>query len=363
MSKRPLISRMGDFFTIVLKDTVRKSIPLIIREYSGYLLNNPSVAEQYFPKFLYRKGVNNCNDYLMTHAIQQKCWALNDRNYYSLLDNKYLFERFFDQHHINVPASVAHSFNSLVFTDNMVLQFKTAGDLLGIIEMLTGKLLESEYIFIKKMHGSGGGRNIFKVSYSSLKGDKPALQKLFNALIRSDFIFQEQLVQHEALNRLNPYCVNTLRIETFTNRQGISRVIAGNMRIGLNKAHVDNVSSGGAFIGIDMDRGVLREEAFSDFTHGRGKTHRLHPETGLLFRDYPLPYFREIIDLVESAARLVPMLRIIGWDVAITAKGPVLIEANEQPSLMFAEIGQKGMTNNPVFMEMYNEVAGKQIRF
>jgi hypothetical protein len=359
MSKRPLILKMGDFFTIILKDPDRKSIPLIIREYAGFLLNNPSVAEQYFPKFLYRKGVNNCNDYLMTHAIQQKCWALNDRNYYSLLDNKYLFERFFDQHHINVPVSIAQSYNSLIIADARVLQFNSPKDLLGIIEMLTGKLSGTEYIFIKKMHGSGGGRNIFKVSYSSLKEDKPALEKLFNALIRSDFIFQEQLVQHEAINRLNPYCVNTLRIETFNNRQGMSRIIAGNMRIGLNRAHVDNVSSGGAFIGIDMDRGVLKEEAFSDFTHGRGKTHRLHPETGLLFRDYPIPDFREIVDLVESAARLVPMLRIIGWDVAVTDKGPVLIEANEQPSLMFAEIGQKGMVKNPVFMEMYNEVTGR----
>ena len=359
MSKRTLVSKMEDFFSIVLKDPDRKSMPLIIREYAGFLVSKPSVAEQYFPKFLYRKGVDNCKDYLMTPAIQQKCWALNDPNYYSLLDNKYLFERFCNQHQISIHPSIAQSYNSLVLIDNRVLQINSPEEFLGVIELLTAKLVASEFIFIKKMHGSGGGSNIFKVSFSSLKRDKVELEKVYNAVIRSDFIFQEQLQQHEAINRLNPYCVNTLRIETFTNRHKVSRIMSGNIWIGLNKAHVDNVSKGGAFVGIDMEKGVLREEAFSDFTHGRGKTHRVHPETGLLFRDYPLPYFKEIVSLVESAASITPGLRIIGWDVAITDKGPVLIEANEQPSLMFAEIGQKGMIKNPVFMEMYNEVTGK----
>jgi len=359
MGKRSLVSRMGDFFSIILKDPARKSIPSIIREYAGFLLSNPSLAEQYFPKFLYRKGVDNCEDYLMTREIQRKCWELNDINYYSLLDNKFLFERFFSQNQFNVPLSIAQSYNSLVFTDNKILQFNSPGDFVDIIELLSAKLKRSENIFIKKMQGSGGGRDIFKVSYSSLKKDTSALKNVYDALIRSDYIFQEQLVQHEIMNRLNPYCINTLRIETFTNKQKVSRIITGMLRIGLNKAHIDNVSSGGAYIGIDMESGVLNEEAFSDFTHGRGKTYRKHPETGLIFKDFKIPFIPEIIDMVESAACIVPKLRIIGWDVAITDNGPVLIEANEQTGLMFIEIGHKGLTNNPVFMEMYNEVTGK----
>ena len=37
-------------------------------------------------------------------------------------------------------------------------------------------------------------------------------------------------------------------------------------------------------------------------------------------------------EMVKEAAKRVPELRYIGWDVAITEKGPAIIEGNECPS-------------------------------
>jgi len=59
---------------------------------------------------------------------------------------------------------------------------------------------------------------------------------------------------------------------------------------------------------------------------------------------------------VLKAAGLVPQLKIIGWDVAIDPEGPVLIEGNTTPGMTISEIAQKGFYNNPVFLEILNEI-------
>ena len=49
--------------------------------------------------------------------------------------------------------------------------------------------------------------------------------------------------------------------------------------------------------------------------------------------------------MVEAAARKVPTLRLVGWDVAILEDGPELIEGNTKPgeNLLEAQGGEKGL--------------------
>ena len=42
-------------------------------------------------------------------------------------------------------------------------------------------------------------------------------------------------------------------------------------------------------------------------------------------------FMQEIIDMCLEAAREVPQVRYVGWDVAITENGPTFIEANQHP--------------------------------
>ena len=41
--------------------------------------------------------------------------------------------------------------------------------------------------------------------------------------------------------------------------------------------------------------------------------------------------WREILDLLQEAARVVPSVRYVGWDVAVTPDGPLLVEGNQYP--------------------------------
>ena len=356
MGKRKLPEKVKDFFNIVLQDPYRKSITRIICEYGRFLFTSRSITEQYFSKFLYRKGVSNFEDYVMTHKLRDKCWTLNHPDYNSIMDNKYLFEVFFKKHNIRVTTSFAYNINSLFFIDNDFEQINTKEEFLEFIRTIAKKSLQSENIFIKKNTGSGGGKQIFRVSYKSLKDNEQELERIFSIVRGADFVFQEEVIQHEEISRLNSYCVNTLRIETFTNSDNVSRIMSGILRIGFNKSFIDNVSKGGAYVGIDFRAGKLRAEAVSDFTNGRARTYLEHPETKLRFEGYNLPFFEEIVALVISASQCIPQVKVIGWDVAITPDGPLLIEGNELPGLMSSDIGQKGLGNNPVFLDLQKEV-------
>ena len=360
MAKRSLPIKIKDFFTIILADPYRKSISLILWEYGRFIFTKPDVAEQYFSKFMYRKGVTNFDDYAMTHKLRDKCWTLNDPDYHSIVDNRYLFELFCKKHNIPVTTTFARNENSLFFIDNDFIQINTPGHFLEFIKDVCSRSTKSESIFIKKEAGTGGGKFIYKVSYDQLKEDPDQLNEIFKDVRASSFVFQEEVKQHEAINRINPFCVNTMRIESFTNKDNVSRIMSGILRLGFNESYLDNVSKGGAYVGIDFEKGVLRREAVSDFTNGRARTYLEHPYSKIVFEGYPIPYFDEITALVIKASQLIPQLKVIGWDVAITPEGPLFIEANELPGMMSPDIGQKGIGKSPVFQEMKKEALANE---
>jgi hypothetical protein len=343
MSKRNLPAKVMDFFTIILHDPYRKSIPRIISEYGTFILTRPDIAEQYFSKFLYRKGVSNFNDYVMTHKLRDKCWTLNDPRYNSILDDKYLFELFFGKHGLPVTNTYAHNVNSLFFVGGDFVQINTPKEFLKFLKEISSNSKHTDNIFIKKEAGTGGGKHIYRVNGSSIQRNYEELSRIFEIVLSSSFIFQEEVIQHEALSRINPHCVNTMRIETFTNKENVSRIMSGMLRLGFSDAYLDNVSKGGAYVGID-------------FTNGRARTYLEHPGSKIKFEGYELPYFKETKELVIAASQLIPQVKVIGWDVAITPQGPLLLEGNEFPGMMSPDIGQKGIGKSPVFQEMKKEV-------
>ena len=56
-----------------------------------------------------------------------------------------------------------------------------------------------------------------------------------------------------------------------------------------------------------------------------------HPTTNIELLGFQIPLWKEVKELVTNAAKEIPQLKLIGWDVAIAKDGPCLIEANQFP--------------------------------
>lgn len=134
------------------------------------------------------------------------------------------------------------------------------------------------------------------------------------------------MVQHEALSALCPTSVNTLRIATLLGdkQEGI---VYAYIRIG-NGNVVDNVDQGGMAAPIDLESGRISAVGADK----KGNRFETHPMTGLTIPGTEIPYWQEAKEMALAAMRVIPQVRFIAWDVAITPDGPVFIEGNSFPS-------------------------------
>ena len=131
--------------------------------------------------------------------------------------------------------------------------------------------------------------------------------------------------QHPDLQTLSPSGVNTVRIFTLLDRQGGYHVLGCRLRISVDSP-VDNLAAGNLAAPIDDATGkVAGPGVYSDITR---KPEPVHPVTRVPIDGLQLPFWPETLELVKNASLRHPQNRSIGWDVAITADGPGLIEGN-----------------------------------
>ncbi|MBQ4196045.1 MAG: hypothetical protein II622_08030, partial [Thermoguttaceae bacterium] len=58
---------------------------------------------------------------------------------------------------------------------------------------------------------------------------------------------------------------------------------------------------------------------------------------------FQVPRWNEALEFVRKAAQVVPTTRVIGWDVALSRDGWVLIEANNAGEWVTQEATQHGL--------------------
>ncbi len=175
----------------------------------------------------------------------------------------------------------------------------------------------------KPLEGSSGA-GILKYEREDWKdGPQAFLKKL-----REDGIgiLEEIVVQHPQMASLCPTSVNTCRIATLLGdkQQGI---VYAFLRIGNGKV-MDNVDCGGMAARIDLPTGKLLTVGADK----QGNTFIKHPMTNTSIIGFQIPFWEEAKAMCLEAAQVIPQMRFIAWDVAITADGPTFIEGNSFPS-------------------------------
>ena len=181
----------------------------------------------------------------------------------------------------------------------------------------------SEFI-VKPIDGVGGfGVEKITIEKSTKKKD------LFNKLIdNNQCLLEELIIQHSKIGELNPGSVNTLRLFTFYDGKD-AHIVNSVFKIG-NGGVTDNFSSGSMYTFVDdEEEGIVIVPAIDQ----KDKRYTIHPITKKNIIGFEVPLYSEAAEMVKEAAKVIPDVKYVGWDVAITEFGPVLIEGNSFPGV------------------------------
>lgn len=166
------------------------------------------------------------------------------------------------------------------------------------------------------------GKNIEKIKITK----ETNISELYNnCKSKGQFLVEECIVQHDKLNELFNNSVNTLRIVTAI-KNGTTTVMFRSIRIGNGDNVVDNFNHGGMYSIINQ-YGVISKPAIDK----KSNIYKVHPYTGTKIEGFEIPFFDEAINLCIEASKVVPEVGLVGWDVAITPNGPILVEGNNFP--------------------------------
>ncbi len=154
-------------------------------------------------------------------------------------------------------------------------------------------------------------------------------------------LLEESIRQHSAVAAIHPSSINTLRLFSVREADGQFRFLQGIIRFGSGGACVDNATSGGFFAGCDAD-GILLERAHC-WRHEAPVPMFCHPDTGVVFKGYALPYFEEAKQMICAAHEAIaPQMLILAWDVAVTPTGPLIVEINNFGSVSLMQRAHGG---------------------
>ena len=340
----------------LLKDPDRKSILRMVFEVLYLFIRHRKFPRHYFSRYLFKKDRTNIMDYFPDKFLYNIKPLFNDKEAREVLENKLYFNFYYSQFNLRLPKIVMYNHRKLFVVDKESIEVNSLQDFKSLLKEVISKSSGDGSIFIKKTYWSFGGDKIFKIFLSQFDTDPDGIKTLYSEVIKSGFLFQETIKQHPELDKLNASCLNTIRIDTFIDCDGKIEIMSGYLRTSIKNFHVDNISSGGCGIPVDIQTGKLKKHGFLTMKYYGLKLPTFHPVTQTVFEDFSIPFFVQAKELVIRAAGYMPALRLVGWDVAIGETGPVLIEGNSDYDIGGNDLSELGYRANPVFRKVLKEI-------
>lgn len=184
-------------------------------------------------------------------------------------------------------------------------------------------IADKRYI-VSKPVDSGHGRGVEKLDIGRFEDDIVLYQYLRNRY-GDEGMIEECIVQHDSISQMYDRAVNPIRIITVLEK-GKCNVLYATFTIG-NGREVANTSLGDMVARVNLASGEVESPAQTD----TWQVYERHPLTGCTIPGFRIPYWDDIIGLADRASRVIPEIGYVGWDIAVTPKGPILIEGNDDP--------------------------------
>jgi Sugar-transfer associated ATP-grasp len=219
-----------------------------------------------------------------------------------------------------------------------------AGKLRSLVEEWRGTSLDDllagrngqDKLVLKPVWGEGG-RGILVMHFkdqSIILNNKTISFEEARARIAklNDYLITAFVEQDDFPSSIFPGAVNTMRFLTISDPDTDEPFIAAAAHRFGNRASapVDNLVAGGMSSLIDLESGTLSAAA-ERAKHGL-IMHDVHPDTGVQIRGRAVPNWAALKQHVLEVANQLPFICHVGWDIALTAKGPMFIEVNLRPN-------------------------------
>ena len=256
--------------------------------YTDYFLFNFEALNDKQRSTFITRGINNA--YLL---------KMNDSSYYHCFSDKVEFNKIFKDY---------------LMRDFLDLKEADADEFVSFMK-------KHPKVMAKPVDESGG-KGVTKIEVDE-DTDLKALYEQLKA--ENKTLVEEYVKQHPKMNELCPSSVNTLRIVTAT-KNNQTAILVRVIRMGNGINDVDNLHKGGLFTFFN-EEGVINKPAIDR----EGNVFTVHPTSGVKIEGFEIPYYKEAIAMAKKAAKVIPQVGLIGFDVAITENGPCLIEGNELP--------------------------------
>lgn len=308
-------SRKGYFF--LLRDFIRlkKEKGISIEEYSN---------------FKFESRGKKFRDSFLSGVEQRPCLnLLNPKKYYILARNKYLSHLILGANNIRKAELYCY-----YHPEGRVKNDHIACDYDSVLAILKSKNIHSCVIKSTETSHGDGVIVVNDIEYT----DKDCILHLFDGrkVCLKDrlkeyepLIFESKIYQTKQFDSFNSSSVNTIRFMTTLYPTGDVKIIAIWMKFGRAGVCVDNAGAGGNVdAGVDIKTGrIFNVTLFDEWRETRSITH--HPDSGTLLEGVFIENWKQITDEIIQFQKSIPYLKAIGWDIAITPEGPLVVEFND----------------------------------
>lgn len=227
---------------------------------------------------------------------------LNNPDYIHLIENK---------------AEALNLFKELVSRNWLYTPNSSFGDFMSFIEKTP--------VFIAKPVGGQCGVGIEKHSIGN--DSEEELKMLYNYLVNNDMLLEECLKAHDDIY-LGTTALSTFRIYTMIDKTGKVHVLKAKYRVGTGDAITDTAKGCIAYP-ISIKYGVIEGPGINEVLNSN--LYYYHPGCEKLVVGMRIPKWDQLLDVVTKAAKLIPQVRYVGWDLAITNNSVEIIEGNHNP--------------------------------
>lgn len=290
-------ARMKKTLAVIRAETHRPTALILLDMFGSYLRYGTGYTDYFRGNFAQITPAEK-RTFVTARSFYNILHYLNDQQYIGIFHNKLIFSRLFHDY------LRREDLNLLRCTDADVASF----------------LQRHPVVFAKDPVGEGG-HGVTRVVSAEVPDAAAFRQQL---LQNGQYLLEEGIVQCAEVNELNPNVVCSLRIVTLV-KDHQAHLLRTALRMNQDEKNVIGCTDD-VYCSIGPD-GRIDSNVVDDF----GNVYDRHPLTGKKFSEVVLPHMDEAIQMCLRAALEVPQVRYVGWDVAFSVNGPLIVEGNEYP--------------------------------